>query len=219
MKLDLLIQAGIALGTIGAVVVALFGQAFRAKFFPPVLTLRVLDTDGHKTKAWIVPPPESPIEMSMARPGREVNARYYHVAVTNDRRWSPGHQVQVVLLKLEEARPDGGFATTWIGDLPLNWRHREAFPSSRSVGPEAVADLCSIIEGKWLELETAVKPTNLNFRHREATDLVLTIQARSNEGDSYPTRVRISWDGRWSTDTLEMRQHLVLSVLENSPST
>jgi hypothetical protein len=45
----------VAAGTIGATLVALFGQAFRDKFFPPKLTLRLVSSVGEKALAeWSV---------------------------------------------------------------------------------------------------------------------------------------------------------------------
>lgn len=51
----------VAAGTIGAVIVALFGQAFRAKFFPAKLKLDLVSADGELTnrvtnQAWRIRP-------------------------------------------------------------------------------------------------------------------------------------------------------------------
>ena len=43
------VQALSAVATLLAVVVALFGEVFRAKFFPPVLALALVDESGEKS--------------------------------------------------------------------------------------------------------------------------------------------------------------------------
>ena len=89
-------QLAVAVGTIGAVLVALFGQAFRAKFFPPKLSLRLENTSGEaiQESAW--------------------KARYYHLRVSNSRRWSPAHEVRVVLLREEEPGPNEDLQVIWM---------------------------------------------------------------------------------------------------------
>jgi hypothetical protein len=89
------VDVAIALGTIGAVLVALFGQAFRAKFFPPKLSLQLTDRNGEATRKSIG---EGPLTQP---------ARYYHIQVSNARRWSPARDVRIVLLQVEEPGPDG----------------------------------------------------------------------------------------------------------------
>ncbi len=209
--LGLVVQAFIAIGTVGAVVVALFGQAFRSKFFPPKLSLNLVSEIVETTQVWLTPPgvPKNALNV-----GRGEYARFYHVKVANHRQWSVAKHVQIVLLRVDEQASDGTHMMSWVGDLPLNWRHKEAFPTSRSLGSEATADLCSVIKDKWLDIETAVKPNNLRWRHiakvveKNPIDLILTLQARSDEADSGILQVRLCWDGIWAQDDREMQRHL-----------
>ena len=197
------VQLAVAVGTIGAVLVALFGQAFRAKFFPPQLSLRLKSSEGEKSK----------VQNQFRGPERSEDARYYHVTVSNARRWSPAHNLQVFLTAIEEPRPDQSLRFTWQGDVPIRWRNQEAVPLSRTVGPDADADLCSVIKGKWLEIYPIIKPYNLEERRRESCDIVLRLQGRGDEADSIPVRVRISWDGNWHDGDREMKQHLVVRTI------
>ena len=95
---------------------------FRGKFFPPLLTLTLADKDGELTRVRLVWMQDNePRERWEA-------ARYYHLRVSNSRRWSPAHQVQVSLLRLEEAAAGGELIAVWSGDIPLRWRHQETVP-------------------------------------------------------------------------------------------
>ena len=166
--LDLLV----AVGTIGAVVVALFGQAFRAKFFPPKLALCLRDAGGEATTA-------------RDAAGREEGVRYWHLVVTNSRRWSPANDVQVVLLQVEEPGPSGEDQVRWRGDVPFGWRHQHLFPLTRTIGAHADIDLCSVTESRRLQLHLLLEPLNLQAVRTARSTLVLSIQARGHRGVSH----------------------------------
>ena len=190
------VQIAVAVGTIGAVLVALFGQAFRAKFFPPKLSLRLHNPTGEVTleSIWQV--------------------RYYHLRVSNSRRWSPAHEVRVVLLQVEEPGPNGELQILWTGDVPLAWKYQAISPVLRTIGPGACADLCSIRESKALRLHLMIHPNNLNVSRAKASIMVLTLQAQGTEGESLPIRIKIAWDGQWDKGEVEMRKHMVVEELE-----
>lgn len=199
----------VAFGTISAVAIALFGQAFRAKYFPPKLSLTVIHPEGEKTKVRL-----TWFDGSEQKELWE-DARYYHVNVQNSRRWSPANQTQVFLMQFEEPGPDGEFQTTWRGDIPLSWRHQEVFPPSRTIGPNADCDLCSVVKGKWLQFHPLVTPYNLDIQRLGKSIFILSMQARSNEGDSSILRVQVAWDGGWHDGSEEMKHHLTVKVLND----
>lgn len=58
-----------------------------------------------------------------------------------------------------------------------------------------------------------IVPLNMEKQRRGACDLTLTFQARANEGDSPPLRVRVVWDGQWEDGAQEMRRHLAIETL------
>jgi hypothetical protein len=202
------VNAAVAVATFAAVLVALFGQAFRGKFFPPKLSLRVLNQDGERTTVLL-----------RWREGNEVkerseDARYYHLRVMNSRRWSPAAHLQVVLLQVEEPGPNEKLQVTWSGAIPLGWRHQELFPPARTIGAPADVDLCSVVKDKWLQLHLLVRPFNLEVERRAATTLVLSLQAQANEGDSPVLRLKIAWNGKWDDGAQEMRRHLTIEPLD-----
>lgn len=201
--------AASAIATSLAVLVALFGQSFRDKFFPPRLSLRLITADGEATEAIIRSPADEEGEVKK----RRVPARYYHLRVSNARRWSKATDTQVILTRLEERTANGEFDVTWTGAVPFGWRHQELYGVTRTVGADADVDLCSVVKEKWVQLHLLVHPTNLETIRREAMSIQLHIQAVANEASSAPMRIQLSWDGAWSDDTHEMRRHMVVDVL------
>jgi hypothetical protein len=206
-------QAISAIATTFAVLVALFGQAFRAKFFPPKLSLRLLSAAGELTNVTL-----SWIEKN-ALMKRDIPGRYYHVCVSNSRRWSPSQQVQIMLLVVEEPAADGRLLPVWTGELPLGWRHKDVYPVMRTIGSEACVDICSVTKDDvtaqtLLHLHPLIAPNNLRVARSGASTFVLTIQARGSEGDSPPFRLQISWDGQWDAGSQEMQRHLSIRPLD-----
>ena len=204
------VQLAVAIGTVGAVLVALFGQGFRAKFFPPRLSVTLPDQDGDKAKVRLTGTEDN------AEKERLEDARYYRLRVSNSRRWSPANQVQVVLIRVEEPTPDDDFAVSWAGNLPLSWTHQQLFPPLRTIGPSSEIDLCSVVKGKGLQLHPLIVPFDLKVTRRNAARLILWVQAKSSETDSPVLRVEVSWDGQWHDGVQEMKRHLVITVIDDA---
>lgn len=141
------------------------------------------------------------------------DSRYYHLRVSNARRWSPATQVQVVLLQVEEPAANEEFQIIWTGAIPLEWRHQQLYPVTRPIGAPADVDLCSVIKNKWLQLHLLIEPFNLEVRRREPCSLILSVQAQGSEADSPIIRIKITWDGKWHDGAQEMRRHTILEVL------
>ncbi len=91
---SLFVNVFVAIGTIGSVIVALFGNWIRLTFFPPRLSIGLLNTEGEK------------ITLTNSATGQVVDeARYYHLLVSNGRRWFTATNVDVRLLQIEEPAP------------------------------------------------------------------------------------------------------------------
>jgi hypothetical protein len=201
-----IVNLAIAIGTLGAVVVALFGEWIRAKMFAPRLALSLVSPTGER------------IPVTITSPGgesRSEEGRHYRVRVVNERRWPRATQVRVHLIRLEEPGPDNQLQLKWAGEVPLRWTHQEIVPLERTIGPEATCDLCSVVKDKWVALHPIIMPTNLAdlALRRSPVDWTVSLQAKSNEGDSCIIRFRISWDGKWDDGETEMARHLVLRQL------
>jgi hypothetical protein len=208
--LDLGVNLLIALATFMAVVVALFGEWFKARFFPPRLRLSIVNPLGIKTPVHLTFRDADGVEHVKKKAGR-----YYHVQVENTALWPKATQVQICIVKVEEPGPDGQFMVTWTGEIPLTWEFQPLHGLMRDVGRTAKADLCAVVQDKWLQLRTMIEVLNFQSTRRKDDPLaimnfIVTLEARSVETSSAPLRVKISWDRAWSDGDVEMQQHFTV---------
>jgi hypothetical protein len=196
----------VAIGTVGAVIVALFGSGIQARLFPPKLVLTIDNPRGDATPVTVTAPNGE---------SRREQARYYRLRVSNSKRWTKATQVRVQLLRLEEPGPDGGWQLKWAGQVPLRWTHQEIVPLEQTIGPNATCDLCSVVKDKWLELHPIILPANLAdlARRRQPAYMRISVQVTSSEVDSDIRQFQISSDGQWKDGEVEMAQHLVVTTL------
>lgn len=197
----LIVQVLIAVGTIGAVFVALFGGWLRGHLVPPKLVLKLKNTHGSETPVIVTGP---------GGITSETKGRWYHVRVSNKRRWSPCTQVQVFLLRVEEPDAASEFKMKWVGEIPIRWRNQEIKPLVQTIGRADDGDLCSVVKEGGLSLQPLFRSFALDAKRDAACQLIVTLQARGVEADSNLLRVKISWDGEWSDDAGEMAHHMVV---------
>lgn len=194
-----LIVAVICGGLGGAIFTWWANRKFR---MPPVLRLRLTRKEGERVK--------------INAPGGMEDGRFFHVTASNSRRWSPAHDVQIFLTRLDEPGPDGTFHPTWVGDLPMRWRNQESGPLTRTIGHEYDSDICSVTKGQRLQIMSLILPFNLNPVRTGACRLALFLQARSTEADSPMYRLEISWDGLWEDGDTEIQKHLTIRIDEQA---
>lgn len=202
----------IAVGTIGAVFVALFGERLKSKFFPPVLHLELLNVQGVRTPAQFTWVENNEAKQRMGW------ARYYHLRVTNESRWPMATEVQIYIVSVEQKGPNGQFLPTWTGELPLGWALSTDQATPRKVGRPATCDFCSIAEDKWIQFHPTVLPMGFKSRINKEDperdrDLIVTVQAIAMEGSSKKLRLRMSWDGNWEVGDVEMQNHFQIAAL------
>ncbi len=205
-------QAAVAIAMFLAVVVALFGDWIRARLFKPKLQLTLEKPRGVVADVGITSrdPEEGGVKV------RKEAARYYHLRVSNVRRWPPATQVGVHLLRIDQLGPDGEFRPTWNGEIPLLWQHSEVMPAFRTIGPAVNCALCSVVRGKWVGLHPLVMPQPFVDQYRAPANLRLQLQARSIERDSDHILIEIAWDGEWEDGEAEMARHMVVSVVSGN---
>jgi hypothetical protein len=196
------VNFGIALATLAAVLVALFGQKWQARLLPPRLKLTLGRKEGEKT------------QLRNQGDGALVDdVRYYYLRVSNERRWSPAEGVQVYLSRIEEPDASGDLQVVWVGDIPIRWRDQEFVPLLRTIGSAADCDLCRVGKTSGFALMPLIVPHNLNAHRNKPFKLVASLQARSNQVDSEIMRIQISWDGLWEDGDVEMLRHQVINEL------
>lgn len=200
-----------ALGTVGAVVVALFGYLL-PRFFPPRLRVAISNPHGVRQRVRVMMP------AAPAPVARDGWARYYQLEVSNARRRAKAHNVRVVLLKLETETAVGWVDTWGGGGIPLKWQHQEALAGARTLGPPIFADLFNVmrLDGEppltQLGLTPIFQPLGVEVNYAGACGLRATIQAQSDETDSDRFVITLRWDGQWVEGAMEMAQHVRWSM-------
>lgn len=191
------VNFGVAIGTLLAVVVALFKEQLQARFLPPRLRLKLLRKEGEKTQL-------------KTESGQVVDdVRYYHLQVWNKRRRSPADQVKVYLVRIDEPGPSGKLQQVWVGNVPIRWRDQEFLPPFQTVGAAKDCDFFMVRKKeKALTLMPQFAPNNLKVVREGKCRFAAWLQIRSNEVDSAVMSIEVSWDGLWEDGDAEMLKHL-----------
>ncbi|MFN3746351.1 MAG: hypothetical protein ACK4TL_16740 [Hyphomicrobiaceae bacterium] len=204
--IELAIQIAIAVGTVGAVIVALFGDRLRSR---PHLIVQLRDAKGYRIDRSFVRFPDEYVSPSL----------WFHLKVSNARRsYTTAHETQLYLLSVQVPDAAGAFVPEWSGAIPLQVRDRAAVLSGATLGPDIEFDLFSVTKNAemngapFLELHPVIRPNNLKAATHGPYKSLLTFQARSIEADSEPLNVSIVWDGEWSDDPERMARHLVVEM-------
>jgi hypothetical protein len=210
------VSCATAVGTIGAVVAALFGDPIRRKFAPPRLQIRLSDNPAEGTKALT----KLTVTVNGQPQERQTQSRWYHVRVENLRRhYTTATEVRLWLLELKIQDAGGSWRTEWIGELPMTWKDQIVKLPTLTMGQPDEADLCFVNkddpvagEGKHLlQLTTAIFKSPPPLQWTAACHIMVKLQARSIETASNIYAVEIHWDGQWDDDDTKMRnQHLAV---------
>lgn len=195
------VSLAVALATFAAVLAALFGEQWRAIWFPPRLQLRLLGSAGEKT------------ELRDANGNYVDDVRYYYVQVSNARRVNRAEQVQAFLTRIEEPGPSGELQTTWFGNIPIRWRDQEVVPLLRTIGAASDLDFLRVERQGGLWLMPLITPHNMPAHRTDKCRFVAHLQARSTQTDSEVLRVLVAWDGKWEDGSAEMQNHLEIREL------
>lgn len=208
------VSAVAATATTLAVVVALFGDVARRKWFPPKLALSLLAPAGELTTVGL----QHPVN-ALAGP-RPESARYYHLVLSNKRGWSTAHNAAVYVTRIDLPGAGGEYFMAWNGEAPLSWRHGEIYSLLRPVGvTDLYCDLVSLVRNKWLELLLVIRPNHVPSdcetpgRWRGPISFIVYVQAKAIEAQSKIMRFSISWDGGWAEGDAEIGRHLSIRRL------
>jgi hypothetical protein len=194
------VQVATAVGTMGAVVIALFGDWVRLRLLSPKLRIRLRSAESDELPNTGLFNPNDPSGSPFL-----TRSRWYHVTVTNARRWVEAKDVQVFLVRVEEPDEAGEFTTIWSGASPLKWRHMQSLnpAATRTVGHDAEADLVALFRDAatskepFLQLQPMSIPVLLNPHRVGRCKLRTVLRARERQVESNHLTVEISWDGKW----------------------
>jgi hypothetical protein len=205
-----IVQLLVAIGTIGAVVVALFGDWLKGLFVKLSLSIE-------KPGGVFTPTIRPTVDGELMFEVEESAARYYRLRVSNNSRFIKARQVFVWLLAIHHADEKGELSCAWTGELPLIWEHKDQFPGARSIGEPKSAEVVAVSAHGELTLQSLVPSLAIPGPYKLPCCLVLTVQARSDEGNSPQTRLLIEWDGQWTRGDNEMLEHLKFEILDDDP--
>ena len=213
--LNWVVQLLIGIFTLAAVLVALFGHWLRYKLLPPRLSITLLSQTGELTDAALSAPEVSSIA---------TQTRWYHIRIQNERRWVEATEVQVLLLRVEEPDPAGQYNATWIGEVPLKWRHMRSLnpAATRTIGKPDDADLVALFKrgltttNPFLQLQPLLGVLPITRDGKCKFRVVL--QARGTHADSNYLTVEIAWEGTWPEKGDDLRRILVVQEITAQPA-
>lgn len=176
-----------ALGTVGAVILALFGEVMMEKWFGPLLKLELSERQEERLDA-----------------GRRIR---YYLTVTNTKRRT-AKNVRVLLTKIEKKRADDDFVPAYSRPLQLVWPPRKIAEQFQSIpGHEKMP--CSLgVLGEGLNgfrLSTYLSGENFPEGFVGPGDVVrVTLKAMADNCESSsPLLLEIVWDGEWEDGGME----------------
>lgn len=196
----------VAIGTMLAVLVALFGDRWKRWLFPPRFSIALKSPSGEPTPVTLTAPDGT----TSVQKGR-----YYHLEVGNKGTIATNAAVYLISIMLPSA--GGGWHQNWRGEVPFTWRHAELHGAFRSIGLTPVdADVVSLVKDKWVELCVLIRPNALPYsgtpsfpgRWRGEMKMVITVQVKASEGQSNPQLFLVAWDGLWEDGDEEIKRHL-----------
>ena len=193
-----------AFGTITAVVVAmaiaLWGKRLGSWLVKPELQLRLPSPTGELIQQ----------NVPAGAGVRSIDSRYFHLRVENRHRYfAPAHDVQVIVMAVEEIGRDGTARLIQAAPVVLTWRFPEINAlTTRTIGPPAEADIMYVNGDNVAQFLAYIMPNNFPGRHVKPFELRITAIARSIEVDSKPIRLLINWDGQFDAHESKIGYHL-----------
>ncbi len=183
-----------AIGTLLAVVVALFGKDIRRLWAGPKLSLRLFDSKGEIIKL-----------------NNGDSALFFHLIAEN-KKVDVANNALVFLTRIDE-NWEGGKRNLWAGEVPLRWKYAEMFPfQARILGAEQQSDLF-LVNQNGLMIMTVFKPNNLQIVWEKSCNIYLTAIVKSDQANSKPLNLHIVWDGEWIDSPEEMKKHLSVETV------
>ncbi len=185
-----------AIGTISVAILAIWGDKIRAAIAGPKLELKLRDIRGDLT--------------FRANQKRTI---YYHLQLTNKRKWSPAKYVRVLVTGIAKKRPDG---TYFPEPLPIPVQLTWAIPQFHELLPTiATNDVCDLgfldEDAQRFNLSLYVVPNNFRGYVESGQSMrVSIVTSAHNYQSKSPFVLEVAWDGTWSSDMDEMQRHLVI---------
>lgn len=223
-------QALVAVGTLMAASVALFGDKLKILAFRPELRFSIPSARGELTTIHHREPRAIRDEEGTANVGLvkmekvgETKARYYHGYVSNPRREIPLERAAAYLLAVHKLVAGDVYEKQWTGKVPLKWRSEEQTFVTKTIGPGWYVDICHVTEEPALCFAPVIVPNNLPNKwtpdalERGEANLCLTVVVQSDVVDSRRTYIQAVWNGRWDPAESEMEKHFKIKIMDECP--
>lgn len=193
-----ILQALLVVATSAVAVMAIFGDSIRAKYWGPKLRVRLHDPEGES-----IPSRDSS--------GKMVPARFYHLKVTNERLSVSARNVRVMLTQVIKPAADGTFSRQRLsGPLQLKWQHPQFHLLSPTIGSDDICDFGNLVQDRIFVLSPYLVPNNFEGFLKAGERMRVEVIAVADNAESNPLCLEISWNGKWSADTEEMKKNLVI---------
>ena len=207
------VDAIVALGTLLAVVVALFAEPLKRWLCSPKFEIWLKSENGELTPVKLKDP--------VTNQSRSEQGRYYHLSVKNSG-CSTAKNTAAYLTHLMLRGAGDTWYQAWSGEAPLSWRHGELYPLLREIGSTPLdADLFALVRNKWLDLRVVIRPNALPTdcdapgRWREKIEMVVTVQIKATDAQSEQKLFHVEWDGGWQDGDAEIVRHFRIKPINN----
>jgi hypothetical protein len=202
-SIDTLASVFTAIGTVAVAILAIWGDQVKDYFLGPRLTLSLVSESGDLTKR-----------------ANGTRVYYYHLRVTNGKRRLPARGVRVVVQGISKRAPSGAFVQQpLVYPLQLVWTPMEPGEVERTIVQNSTCDFGFLDE---TSNEQAFRPAVLllpnNFRGYVKTDQCVRFEVVATGQNVFslePIVFEVSWDGRWTQNQEEMKQHLVIRTVSS----
>ncbi len=145
--------------------------------------------------------------------------RYYRVKVTNGRKWSPAHNVRVLLTNILQPAADGSWVDRSLSaPWQLTWQFPEIHTRYPFIGPDKVSDLGRIAKGQRFCLTPYVISNDFRGFVGPHQCIRVKVIAVADNGKSEPALIEVTWNGNWSDEAEEMSRHLVVEKITGQPA-
>lgn len=200
---SLVIQFFAAVGTVFIAVLAIWGDLIRHRLVPPKLSVTLRTPQN---------------ELAHFNDGPWW---YYHLVVTNQRKWAPVRLVRVFVTSLKRQT---GNDSNWVpamqgGPVPLEWQYQRNSPLADdwlTIGPDKIWDLGRVKPGGPFTLSVVHFASNFQGTLVGPGKLRVGLMAIGETAQSPEFVIEISWDGRWAESAGEMGRHLVVKEVSNT---
>jgi len=199
--LDNLIQI---LSTLFLGSLAIFRDWYTAVFAGPKLAVSIRDPEGESIPIFVN--------------GAQYPGFYYHLTISNKRKWAPASNVRVLIEQEWFVDVAGQALNSRIaGPVQLDWRLPLTRPISVTVRAEDICDLAYIAQGRPLVIAVPQQQRPVNFHGAVSAGEceIFQVRAVADNGNSAAIWIRIQWDGQWSVSRRTMKDHLIITAVQN----